>query len=65
MQLQPKYIIDSQNRKVGVQLDIKTYDKIVETLENHALFKLMEMNQDEEKFSIDEAKKYYQSLKQQ
>jgi hypothetical protein len=65
MQLQPKYIIDSQNRKVGVQLDIKTYDKIVKTLENHALFKFMEMNQDEEKFSIDEAKKYYQSLKQQ
>ena len=64
MELQPNYIIDNENHKIAVQLDIKTYEKITETLENYALYQLMEENKNDEKLSLEDAKKYYQSLKQ-
>ncbi len=64
MQLQPNYIVDNNNRKIAVQLDIKTYEKITETLENYALFKYMEENKSDEKLSLSDAKEYYNSLRQ-
>ena len=64
MQLQPNYIVDSHNHKIAVQLDIQTYEKITETLENYALYQYIEDNQNSEKLSLKEAKKYYQSLKE-
>jgi len=33
MQLQPNYIVDSNNHKIAVQLDIQTYEKITQTLD--------------------------------
>ncbi|MFA7083779.1 MAG: hypothetical protein WC141_04500 [Arcobacteraceae bacterium] len=63
MQLQPNYIVDNHNQKIAVQLDIKTYEKITETLENYALFKFMDENQDDEKLSLKDAKAYYASIK--
>ncbi len=63
MQLQPNYIVDSNNRKIAVQLDIDTYEKITDTLENYALYKFMQENKHDEKLSIDDAKAYYASIK--
>ena len=63
MELQPTYIIDNNNHKIAVQLDIKTYEKITDILENYALYKLMEENKNDEKLSLEDAKKYYKSLK--
>jgi hypothetical protein len=63
MQLRPNYIIDSNNNKIAVQLDIQTYEKIIDTLENYSLYHYMADNKDDEKFSLTEAQKYYQSLK--
>ena len=64
MELQPNYIVDNKNHKIAVQLDIKTYEKITDTLENYALYQLMEENKYDEKLSLEDAKRYYQSLKQ-
>ena len=64
MQLQPNYIVDRYNHKIAVQLDIQTYEKITETLENYALYQYIEDNQNSEKLSLKEAKKYYQFLKE-
>jgi hypothetical protein len=61
MQLQPNYIID--NHKIAVQLDIETYDKITDVLENYALFKFMDENKDDEKLSLKDARALYASLK--
>ncbi len=58
-----KYIVDEKNRKVAVQLDIKTFNRIEEIMENFALFKLMDENKDEETLDIKSAKKYYTKLK--
>ena len=64
MQLEPKYIVDSHNHKIAVQLDIQTYEKITEALENFALYQFMQDNKNDEKLSLKDAKKYYQSLKE-
>ena len=58
-----KYVVDEKNRKVAVQLDIKTFNQIEEIMENFALFKLMDDNKDEEILDIKSAKKYYSKLK--
>jgi len=63
MQLQPNYIVDNHNHKIAVQLDIKTYEKITDVLEDYALFKFMEENKDDEKLSLKDAKALYESLK--
>ena len=63
MQLQPNYIVDNHNHKIAVQLDIQTYEKITETLENYALFKFMDENKDDEKLSLKDARAYYNSIK--
>ena len=43
-----QYIVDEQNHKVAVQLDIKTFEQIEEMLENYALVNLMENSEDSE-----------------
>ena len=56
------YIIDEQNRTLAVQIDIDTFNKIEELLENYALVQLMEEQTDEEVLELDEALAYYQTL---
>lgn len=61
MELKRQYIVDEDNHKVAVQLDIDTFEKIEDVLENYALVQLI--NADEtETLSIEEAKKYYAAL---
>ena len=61
-ELKKTYIVDEQNRKLGVQVDIDTFNKIEEVLENYALVQLMKEQNDEDFFDRDEALAYYQSL---
>ena len=56
------YIIDEENRKLAVQLDIDTFNKIEELLENYGLIQLMEAAADDEVLGLDDAMAYYQSL---
>lgn len=63
MCINPNYIVDDENHKIAVQLDMKTYEQITETLENFALYKLMEENKDDETLSAKDAREYYKSLK--
>lgn len=57
-----KYIVDEHNRRVAVQLDLATFEKIEETLENYALVQLMKEDDGEEKLKIAEAKEFYDAL---
>jgi len=60
--IEKKYIVDEKNRKVAVQLDIETFEKIEEVLENYALVQLIKENEDDERLSLKEAKAYYKKL---
>ena len=61
-ELKRAYIVDDENRKIAVQLDIETFNKIEEILENYALAQLIEEHGEEEALELDEALAYYQSL---
>ena len=61
MELIRQYIIDEDNHKVAVQLDIDTFEKIEDVLENNALVQLI--NEDKgDWLAVEDAKKYYASL---
>jgi hypothetical protein len=59
MNIKRQYIIDEQNHKIAVQLDIKTFEKIEELLENYALYRLMEDADDDETLDLEKAKDFY------
>jgi len=61
-ELKKAYIVDEENRKIAVQLDIETFNKIEEILEDYALARLIEEHSDEESFEHEQALAYYQSL---
>ena len=61
-EIKRKYIVDENNRKIAVQLDIKTFNKIEEVLENYALVQLIKKNEADDSLSLKEAKEYYQTL---
>jgi len=57
-----QYIVDENNKKIAVQMPIKTFMKIEEILENHALFHLMKDNNNEDLLDFNDAQKYYDQL---
>lgn len=61
--IKKKYITDENNNRLAVEIDIKTFNKIEEILENYGLYRLMQETEGSETLSIDEAKTYYNSLK--
>ncbi len=62
MELNKRFIVDENNCKVAVQIDIETFNKIEEVIENYALYKLMNKNDEDPSFNLEDAKLYYQRL---
>lgn len=61
MELHRQYIVDENNQRVAVQLDIDTFEKIETVLENYALHNLMQ-DDESEVLNFEDAKKYYLTL---
>lgn len=57
------YPNDENKLPVAVQIDIKTFEKMEQLLEDYALGKLIEENNQEENLSLNEAREYYKQLK--
>ncbi len=62
LDLQEKYIIDKNNKPVAVQLDIKTFERLEEVLENYALAQYMKETEGDDKLNVEEAKTFYKKL---
>jgi len=63
LDISPKYLFNDKNKKVAVQLDIKTFEKIEQLLEDYGLVKRMQENNRSEDLSLNEAEAYYKTLK--
>lgn len=63
LHIKKKYIVDENNNRMAVQLEIDTYNKIERLLEDYALGKLMEENDDDDNLNLEEARVYYKKLK--
>lgn len=59
--IKKKYITDENNKRIGVQLDIDTFNKIEETLEKYALYHFIIEDKDDV-LNVHEAKRYYDNL---
>ena len=42
-ELKKKYIVDEENRRIAVQIDIKDFEEVEEGLENYALAQLIKL----------------------
>ena len=60
--IKKRYVVDEQNRPVAVQIDLKTFEKIEDILENYALVQLMQEASGDETLDLETAKAFYESL---
>jgi hypothetical protein len=63
LNIKKTYLTDENKRPVAVQIDIETFEKMEQLLEDYALGKLIEENNQEENLSLNEAQEYYNQLK--
>jgi hypothetical protein len=61
MELKRQYIVDEDNQKIGVQLDIATFQRIENVLEDHVLGQFINSD-DSEMLSVEDAKTYYSAI---
>ena len=59
LKISEKYIVDSKNKKIAVQIPFETYKKIETALEDYALGQYIYETKDEKPLTVKEAKKYY------
>lgn len=64
LEIHKKIVIDENQNPVAVQIPIEEFERLEEIIENYGLSKLMDETKDDERFLIEDAKKYYQSLKE-
>jgi hypothetical protein len=64
LEIKKTYVTDSKRRPVAVQVDIQTFERMEQLLEDYALGQFINENDPEEVLSVAEAKVYYQSLVQ-
>ncbi|MBF0564523.1 MAG: hypothetical protein HQK89_04715 [Nitrospirae bacterium] len=64
LEIVKKYVVDESNNKLAVEIDIDTFSKIEEILEDYGLYRLMTDDSDSESFNLDQAKEYYRSVSQ-
>ena len=60
--IKKNFIVDENNRKVAVQIEMETFEKIEEILENYALVQLMKESESDETLGAEQAKAYYKGL---
>jgi len=58
-----EYIVDSNNQKKAVILDINDFNRMEEIIEQQGLGKLMEEVESEEELPLKKAKEFYESIK--
>jgi hypothetical protein len=63
LEIHKKIVLDEDERPFAVQIPIKEFEQLEEVIENYGLSRLMDEVREEEKLSIEEAKLYYKSLK--
>lgn len=63
LSISKKYITGKGNQPVAVQVDIDTFHKMEEIIEDYALGKLIEENNEIDLLSLEEAKAQYFQMK--
>ena len=64
LELHKNILLDENQNPIAVQIPIKQFERMEEVIENHGLAKLMDEVADDEQLSVQEAKQFYRSLKE-
>ena len=62
LKIHKNVVLDENQKPTAVQIPIEDFKRLEEIIENYGLAKLMDEVKDDERLSIEDAKKYYQSL---
>ncbi len=62
LDIKKTYVTDAKRRPFAVQVDIKTFERIEQVLEDYALGKLIEENDSADVLSVAEARGFYSKL---
>lgn len=61
LEIKKTYVTDSKKRPFAVQVDIQTFERMEQLLEDYALGQFIRENDPDENLSVAEAKAYYES----
>jgi PHD/YefM family antitoxin component YafN of YafNO toxin-antitoxin module len=61
--IKKEYIVTANNKKKAVLIDLETFNKIEELIEDYGLGKFMNEAENEQNLSLTDAKKQYQAMK--
>jgi hypothetical protein len=62
LEIKKRYVVDQQDRRVAVQIDLETFARIEEALEDLALARWIAEGQEDEALGSAAAREYYNSL---
>ena len=62
--LHKSIVLDENQKPIAVQIPIEEFERMEEVIENYGLSRLMDKVADDEQFSVEEAKHFYRSLKE-
>ncbi len=63
MKIKKQYVVNKQNKPIGVILDLATFEKLEELVEDHFLGEILQDAAKEEPISLEEAKHRYARMK--
>jgi hypothetical protein len=61
--IKKEYIITANNKKKAVLVDLETFNKMEELIEDYGLGKFMDEVKNERNLTLNDAKKQYQAMK--
>ena len=62
LEIKKQFVVNEKNQKIAVQIDIDTFKKIEDLLENHILAQIMKESSDDKSYNVENARAYYQEL---
>ncbi|MEA3446394.1 MAG: hypothetical protein U9R19_16895 [Bacteroidota bacterium] len=62
LNIEKTYLTDKNKHPIAVQIDINTFEKIEQLLEDYALGKLIDENTPDDNLTVNEAKEFYKKL---
>ena len=62
LEIRKQFVVNEKNQKVAVQIDLDTFEKIEDLLENYVLAQKMKEVTEDESLELEAAKAYYQKL---
>ena len=64
LEIHKNIVVDEDQKPIAVQIPIEQFERMEEVIENYGLAKLMDEVADDKQLSVQEAKDFYRSLKQ-